>query len=196
MTIFDLIFLLAVATTALTLAVAAALAIRGHRALSMKILVYCAAAALLYILAGIGVAYLRPQRVLQVGEPWCFDDWCLTVEHLNRTPDQLGLSYRVDLRVFSRARRVSQRARGAWVFLIDDRGTRYSPDADPSAVPLDVLLQPGGSVRTSRVFRVPSSTRGLGLITGHGGAYCGVMSFLVIGESGCLFNKPTMIRVQ
>jgi hypothetical protein len=36
----------------------------------------------------------------------------------------------------------------------------------------------------------------LGLITGHGGAYCGAMSVLVIGEGGCWFHKPAMIRIQ
>jgi hypothetical protein len=33
----------------------------------------------------------------------------------------------------------------------------------------------------------------LGLITGHGGPYC---SSPIIGEMGCVFNKPTMVRVN
>jgi hypothetical protein len=48
------------------------------------------------------------------------------------------------------------------------------------------------------VFAVPigSNARILGLITGHGGPYCGPMSVLIIGAGGCLFNRPTMIRVD
>lgn len=147
-------------------------------------------------MVGVAVAFLKPQRVIRTGDPWCFDDWCLTVENVSRTPGQLEISYRVGLRIFSRARRVAQRANGAWVYLIDGRGRRYSPDPDPSAVPLDVLLQPQESVTTSRIFRVPDNVHELGLITGHGGPYCGPGALLIIGESGCLFRKPTMIRIQ
>ena len=130
------------------------------------------------------------------GDPWCFDDWCLTVESVRSTPGPTENSYQVGLRVFSRARRVSQRAKGAWIYLIDEHGHRYSPQPDPSAVPLDVMLQPGESITTSRLFRVPREVHQLGLITGHGGAYCGAMVFLVIGDSGCLFRKPALIRLQ
>jgi hypothetical protein len=70
----------------------------------------------------------------------------------------------------------------------------------PNVIPLHflwiVLLQPGEIVATSRVFHVPASVRQAGVITGHGGPYCGPMDFLVIGGGGCLFGKPAMIKVQ
>ncbi|MGH9522107.1 MAG: hypothetical protein ACRD3E_06215, partial [Terriglobales bacterium] len=64
------------------------------------------------------------------------------------------------------------------------------------ATPLDALLAPGQSLAMRREFMVPPGTRVVGLITGHGGAYCGPMSFLIIGDSGCLFGKPPMVRVD
>jgi hypothetical protein len=196
MTIFDLLFLLAALASVVSLGVAAVFALRGRRARALKILGLDLSCALFYLLVGVAVAFLKPQRVIRTGDPWCFDDWCLTVEKVSRTPGQLDTSYRVELRIFSRAGRVAQRANGAWIYLIDDRGRRYSPDPDPSAVPLDVLLQPRESVNTSRLFHVPDDIHQLGLITGHGGPYCGPMAFLIIGESGCLFKKPTVIRIQ
>jgi len=196
MSVFDLLFLFALVASVVTLAVAAVSAIRGRRPRALRILRVYGACAAVYLLAGIAVSFLKPQRVVPVGEPWCFDDWCLTAEKVSRTPAAAGISYQVGLRISSRARRVAQRARGAWIYLIDDRGNLYSPDPDPSAVPLDVLLQPGESVTTSRVFEVPSDVRGLGLITGHGGPYCGPMDILVIGSGGCLFRKPAMIRIE
>jgi hypothetical protein len=57
-------------------------------------------------------------------------------------------------------------------------------------------LQPGESVTTSRTFLVSAPVHRLGLVTGHGGSYCGWEAFLIIGESGCLFKKPTMIQIQ
>jgi len=196
MSIFDLLFLLAVLASFVILVVAVVFAIRGRRAQALKILLtYCGAAAA-YLATGIAVSFFKSQRVIGTGDPWCFDDWCLAVEQVSQAPGPAGTSYHVGLRIFSRARRVAQRASGAWLYLIDDRGHLYPPDPDPSAAPLDALLQPEESVTTSRVFHVPGDVHQLGLITGHGGPYCGPMAWLIIGESGCLFRKPTMIRIQ
>lgn len=196
MTIFDLLFLLAALASVVTLAAATVFAIRGPRRRALKILRVYGVCVLAYLTVGVATAFVKPQRVIPMRDPWCFDDWCLTVEEVSQTPSQQGISYRVELRIFSRAGRVAQRASGAWIYLIDDQSRRYSPDPDPSAAPLDILLQPRESVTTSRTFHLPADVHGLGLLTGHGGSYCGPMAFLIIGESGCLFKKPTMIRIQ
>lgn len=196
MSLFDLVFLLAVLASVVTLVVVAFFAIRGHRSRALRILRGYLACAAVYLLAGMAVSFLKPQRVIPVGEAWCFDDWCLTAEKVSRTPAAAKISYQVGLRISSRARRVAQRARGAWIYLIDDRGHLYSPDPDPSAVPLDVLLQPGQAASTSRVFEVPAGVRLVGLVTGHGGPYCGPMDIVIIGSAGCLFKKPAMIRIE
>ena len=196
MTIFDLLFLLASLASVVTLAAATVLAVRGPQRRAFKILRVYGICVLAYLAAGVATAFLKPQRVIPTRDPWCFDDWCLTVEGVSETPSQQGTCYRVELRIFSRAGRVAQRASGAWIYLIDDQGRRYLPDPDPSVVPFDILLQPHESVTTSRTFHVSADVHGLGLLTGHGGAYCGPMAFLIIGESGCLFRKPTMIRIQ
>ncbi len=137
------------------------------------------------------VAYAAPQRVIAAGEPWCFDDWCLTVENVKRT-DSL---YNVNLRISSRAKRVTQRASGAWIYLRDENDRHSEPLPDPAAVPPDILLQPGESVAAKRTFQVPANVRELGLVTGHGGPPCGAMSLAIIGGGGCLFHKQTMIRL-
>ncbi len=196
MTIFDLLFLLAVLAVAVSLATAAVLAISGRRSAALRLLAVVAICAAVYLVTGLTVSLLRPQRILRAGEAWCFDDWCLEVEHVTRVAAPPMAAYTVQFRMFSRARRVAQSARGAWIYLIDDHGHRYSPDPDPMTVPLDVKLQPLEAVTTSRTFRVPAKVHSLGLITGHGGAYCGAMDFVIIGDGGCVFNKPAMIRVQ
>lgn len=196
MTYFDLLFLLAALVTAVTICVSAALLLLGRGRQALRLLLLYAAGAVAYLAIGIAISFFMPQRVIGVGEPWCFDDWCLEAQSVAKTPEEATNVYRVELRIFSRARRVSQRAKGAWIFITDDRGRRYSPERDDPSVPLDVLLSPLESVTTSRVFRLPSDAKGLGLITGHGGPYCGVMSFAVMGQSGCLFHKPTMIGLQ
>lgn len=194
-TIFDLIFLLALLMSAVTLVLAAIAGIRGRRARLLGILRTWGIGALIYCACALSVAFFAPQRLIAIGDPWCFDDWCLTVEGVKSAAAERAVSYRVDMRISSEARRISQRALGAWIYLIDDAGHRYAPDSDPSAIPLDVRLGPGESVTTSRTFRVPAGVTHLGLITGHGGPYCR-MGVLIIGSGGCLFNKPAMIRIR
>ena len=148
MTIFDLLFLAAFLVSVIALIAAAYAAIRGNVPRAFSILgvwLVCAAA---YLGASVAVAYAAPQRVIAAGEPWCFDDWCLTVENVKRT-DSL---YNVNLRISSEAKRVTQRANGAWIYLRDENDRHYEPLPDPAAVPLDVLLQPGESVAAKRTF--------------------------------------------
>jgi hypothetical protein len=195
MTLFDLLFLACLLATVVTLLAAAGTAIRGQWRRAGSILKRLGIAAVGYILLVLMVSAALPQRVLSIGDPWCFDDWCLSVDGVNRVDGQPDVAYRVSLTVFSRAKRVSQRAKGAWIYLIDGRGQRYEPLQDAGEVPLDVLLQPGDSVKTWRTFRVPASASGLGLITGHGGPYCSPFP-PIIGEAGCVFHKPTMVRIE
>ena len=196
MTIFDLLFIAVFFASLATLVTAAIAAICGRRNHALGILRKFGVCALAYLTIVVVVALLSPQRVLTVGDPWCFDDWCLNVENVILKPEPPQVACHVSLRIFSQARRVSQRAKGAWIFVIDRHGNRYAPEPDPSAVPLDILLDPGESVTTSRVFKVPAdSLAGLGLITGHGGPGCFPGCF-IIGSDASLFHKRTFVRLQ
>jgi hypothetical protein len=195
MTIFDLIFLAAVLASAIAFIIAAISALSGRGAKALRILRIYGVCVVFYLAISLAVSFFRPQRILSTVDPWCMDDWCLQVEHVDSAPFGLKVSYDIKLRIYSTARRVSQRANGAWIYLIDEQGRRFAPNPDPSATPLTVELGPLQSVNTSRVFDVPADVRKLGLITGHGGPYCSPMNILIIGQGGCLFNRPTMIRI-
>lgn len=194
MTLFDLLFLASALAAIVSMVIAGAAAIRGHGAKAAAILKRLGVAAIAYLALVLIVAAATPQKVLKVGDPWCFDDWCLSVRSVTQMPGPPGVTYTISLRIFSDAKRVTQRAKGAWIYLIDQRGTRYAPLANHSDTPLDVLLQPGESVETSRTFMVPNGVTGLGLVTGHPRDYCSFSP--IIGENSCLFNKPTMVRIE
>jgi hypothetical protein len=189
MKIFDLVFLAAFAVSLITLIAVAFLAVRGRIPRAFSILRVWSICAALYLGTSVAVAYAAPQRILQVGDPWCFDDWCLTVKNTQRA----NTNYTVNLLLSSQAKRVTQRANGAWIYLRDENDKHYDPA--PGDVPLDVVLQPGESVAATRSFSVPVNARDLGLVTGHGGPPCGLMSLIIIGNAGCLFHKQTMIRL-
>jgi hypothetical protein len=191
MTVFDLLFLASFLASVITLVTAALVAIRGRSSRAFSIVGVWLICAVLYLAASLAVAYFAPQRVIAAGTPRCFDDWCLTVKDVERA----GTRCRVNVLISSDAKRVTQRAKGAWIYLRDENDTHYDPTPNPSDVPLDVLLQPGESVAAQRSFNVPANVRELGLVTGHGGPPCGVMSLVIIGQAGCLFHKQTMIRL-
>ena len=189
MMLFDLLFLAAFLVSLITLIAAAYQAIRGRTPRAFSILRLWLICAALYLGTSVAVAYVAPQRVISAGEPWCFDDWCLTVQGFEHPPGKVD----VDLRIASTARRVTQRAKGAWIYLRDEKDTHYDPA--PADVPLDVLLEPGQVVAARRSFTVPANVHQFGLVTGHGGPPCGLMSLVIIGQGGCLFHRQTMVRL-
>ena len=193
MTIFDLLFLLLVFGSAAALAASASFALKGRAAVALRILRAYGFCLLAYFAVALAVAFLRPQHVISLNDPWCFDDWCLQARTVERAADG---AYEVRFRIFSEARGVTQRANGAWIYLIDPTGRRFPPVDDPAATPLTAELAPRQSIETSRRFIVPADAGSpLGLITGHGGPYCGAMSVLIIGQGGCLFNRPAMFAM-
>ncbi len=191
MSVLDLVALVAVISSIGTLLVAGARVFRGRRAKALDVLRVWAMCAVMYLLISVIVSFLRPQRVLALGDPWCLDDWCLQVQSV----DRLAATYQVKFRVYSTARRISQHApEGSELFLIDDQQHRYPPSPDAFAPLITVALGPEESVEIQRVFAVPADARVVGLTQTHGGSFCGMDSLLIIGQGGCLFNKPTVIR--
>lgn len=191
MTILDLLFVACFLLSLIALVAAAYAAFRGRISRAFSILGIWLACAVLYLGVSVSVAYAAPQRVIAIDTPWCLDDWCLTVKNIQHA----DTNYNVDLVISSEAKRVTQRAKGAWIYLRDENDRHYEPFDDPGEVPLDVLLQPGESVAAQRRFHVPVKVHELGLVTGHGGPPCGLMSLVIIGNGGCLFHKQTMIRL-
>jgi hypothetical protein len=194
-TIFDLLFLFVALLSLVVFVTVILFLVQKRRTLAMKIVGLYTIFILIYLLTGIVVSYAKPQRLIAIGDPWCFDDWCLTVLKATRATVSSEANYRIDFEISSRAQRVSQRAKYGWIYLLDEGGRQYSAEVDAANVSLDIQLGPGEIVTASRIFRVPANVITLYLVTGHGSPYCGVMSFLVIGESGCLFHKPTAIPI-
>jgi len=188
MTIFDLVFILLFLVSVVTLLTAAVTLMRGYRAKALIILKRWTICFALYMAIVTVTALAAPQRVIHLGEAHCFDDWCLTVDHADRQ----ATTYAVTLRVSSRARRVAQREKGVHVYLLDRQGRRFDPAPDPSAIPLNVLLEPGEADETKRSFTVPDDARDVGLVVAHEGSFCFPGCF-IIGDDGNPLHKRTVV---
>jgi hypothetical protein len=151
-------------------------------------LAFCAG---VYFAIVVLVAFVTPQRVYHVGEPQCFDDWCITVADARRTSAASSVSWTVTLRLSSRARRITQSEKGVVVYLTDTRQRRFDPVPGETTVALDTRLPPGGSVDATRRFELPSDATEVGLIFTHEGGF--PIGAFIIGENQW-FHKGAIVR--
>lgn len=193
MTLFDLLFIAVFFGIIVTLVLAGIAVLRRRRARAIAIVRGLGIFVVLYVGVVILVSLVSPRRVLHVGDDQCWDDWCLAVTNVHRQPAEDAQTYEVTLRICSRAGRRAQRALDARVYLMDDRGRRYDPEPDPTAVPLDTLLQPHEAVSVTRVFRVPADARDPVLVATHGEGFPGLF---IIGDDASLLHKRTVVELE
>nr|HEV7953778.1 hypothetical protein [Candidatus Acidoferrales bacterium] len=191
--IFELLFILIFFGTVVSLVTAAIQAIRGRSRNALRILGVLAASLAVYFTICCLSTILTPRRVLTIGEPQCFDDWCIELSGANKTAAGSIVTYQTSIRIFSRARRVAQRENGAVLYLEDDRGVRYAELPNPSDIPTDVLLQAGDSVTITRSFQLPATAHAAGFVVTKSGFPIG---WFVIGEGQSLFHKEAITRLQ
>jgi hypothetical protein len=190
MTVFDLIFIGVFFATVILLVATAVAAIRGQRRRALGLLRGQGVFITVYLVVVIVASLVSPRRMILLNEPQCFDDWCVSVDHVDQTPAGTNILCAVTLRLYSRARGRAQREDGVSVYVLDDRGRRYEPQEDPQAVPFNVLVNPADSVIAIRRFLVPADTHNLGLVIAHG-RFPGMF---IIGDDQSLFHKPSVIR--
>ena len=193
MNLFDLLFIALFLTTLCTLLAAGWFAGTRQFDRARRILQRLAWGAAAYMAIVISVSLVQPRQVLAVGEPLCFDDWCIAVTGVKRAADGGNVGYHADLRLSSRARRVSQREKNVVVYLADDRGRRYDSAAIASDIPISVLLRPQESVVVSRSFAVPANASRVGVVIAHEGGF--PIGWFIIGYD-TWFRKPPIVSID
>ncbi|HLM99080.1 MAG TPA: hypothetical protein VK335_07350 [Bryobacteraceae bacterium] len=193
MSLFDLLFIALFLTAVFSLLAAGWFALRWQFGRARRILYRLIAGAAIYMAIVIAVSVVLPRRVLRVGDPLCFDDWCVAVTGVKPAPESGRTVYCVELRLSSRARRVSQRERNLAVYLTDDQGRRFDPVAVNSDVPYSVLLRPQESVEVSRSFALPAEASGVGVVISHEGGF--PIGWFIIGYD-TWFRKPPVVMME
>ncbi|MGA2741889.1 MAG: hypothetical protein ABSG65_31175 [Bryobacteraceae bacterium] len=190
MTIFDLLFIALFLATVVTLLNATLLALRGQGARALAILRRLGIYATAYLAIVAIASIFLPRTVLRVGEPHCFDDWCITVENAARQSAGGSVAYNVALRLSSSARRISQRENNVAVYMTDDRARRYDPQPRQPEVPFNIQLGPQESVTATRIFALPADARKTGLVVTHEGGF--PIGWFIIGYE-TWFRKPAIV---
>ncbi len=192
MNAFDLLFLLLVLVSAIAFVAALWFAASGQRRRAMTILRRWLIGAAGYFTLVILVSLFLPRRELRPGKADCFDDWCISIDEVHRTPGAGSVQYDVRTRIFSRARRVEQRERNLALYVTDREGNRFNPIPAPDATPFDVLLAPSEAVVAARRFEVPATAQDLKLVIAHEGGF--PITWFIVGYESW-FRKPTFLRL-
>jgi hypothetical protein len=172
MTPFDLVFILVFFTTVFLTGRIAVAAVRGRRALASQRLRFLVSGLTAYMLVVLLVGVLTPRQELPLGHAQCSDDWCIAVTHVATQPGaQAERRVDIEFQLSSRARRITQRERFVVVYLRDTDGHRYDPTPSADEPPFDILLGPGQSLSTHRVFIVPDSVHDLGVVVTREGDF-------------------------
>jgi hypothetical protein len=207
MTIFDLVFLLAVLGCVLVLCSLFYFLIRRQWIQMRRVSLALGSFLVVYAVVLLSVSLLSPQRILTMHQDRCFDDWCLSVERVAQQPT-LGSSpsivtargefYLVTMRISSRAKAITQRALDVQIYLFDASNQSYDPSpmgqqaldaTGKGGLPLSSELMPGGSFTRTVVFDLPGGASHLALVVTHGL----FPDRLVIGSEQSFFHKPTII---
>jgi hypothetical protein len=187
----SMVFFFIMVISALTLIVVLmTLAGREFR-LAGKILGWWSACFVAYTALTIAVSLLLPQKVVNPGQSYCVDSWCIGVQRVTKTALGQDVAYKADVRIFSDAGRGNISAKGASLYLVDERGRRFPLVPDPSVTPFDVELNPGQSVDTALTFRVAADAQNL-FLRGDGDLW---ITYFFIGDDSALLHRPTLIRV-
>jgi hypothetical protein len=155
----------------------------------------CAVIMVPYVAALALVSLLTPGTVVNIGDSYCYDLWCLGVDQVKAVPKGQDVLYTAEVRIFTDSSHPHQlpaaKAMG-FFYILDDRGKRYSLLPEASFVDADVMVHPGESVKSSLAFVAPRSARKLYLIGKDGGP---PWVYLYFGSDVSLFHRPARLRI-
>jgi len=157
-----------------------------------KILGWWSIFALGYTVLTVALSLLLPQKVVNPGQSYCVDSWCIGVQNVTKTPLNQNIVYKADVRIFSDLNSGTTSAKGASLYLVDERGRRFPLIPDPDITPFDIELNPHQSVNSSLTFVVAADAHQL-FLKGDGPSLWITKFF--IGDDTALLHRPTLIRV-
>lgn len=188
--------------TAIGLLVSLGMLVARKFRLAAKVAGASAAALGLYLVAGVVIGWMSPQIIVKLGDSYCWDLWCMGIQTVHATPRGPEMVYTIDVRFFSDANSVTTGIDEARLFLVDDRGRRFSLVDDPSVIPINTRLDPGQSLNTSLTFVTPADATHL-FLTGDaplpshlpiGWRFLAMYMDLHVGYEK-LAHKPTVLSV-
>jgi len=207
MSAFNLLFIVAFLGSVLVFLRLGYLLLRGRLPVARRLAIRWVTAAGAYFAVLLTLSISQPVRVLPRNAPWCFDDWCISVDSVTHPPTISGITplgqwVVVSMTVSSRMQRGRQSEPDAFVYLRDSAGQRYQPsDAGVRALessglagkPITEFLEPAGSFQSRTAFDMPQAVSGLVFVKERRSRFPGVV---IIGDPISLLHRPTVVPID
>ncbi len=110
------------------------------------------------------VSLLTPRTIVNIGDSYCWDLWCLGIQNVNATPQGQNILYTAEVSLFSDADTVQLEVTDQpkrFFYLMDEQDRRFPILTYSSLGAADVALKPGESLKSSLTFLAPASARKL-----------------------------------
>jgi hypothetical protein len=148
---------------------------------------------MLYLAALVLVSLLTPRTIVNIGDGYCWDLWCIGIQQVNATPSGQNILYTAEVRIFSDANRVPTHREKGFLYVVDDRGRRFDIlQSAPGVPPMDIAVSPHEAVRTWLSFVAPSNARKLYLTGDHVAA---PWVYLCFGSDISPLHRRALVRV-
>jgi hypothetical protein len=66
---------------------------------AVKVLLASVAGVGVYVVAVLVVSLLTPQRIINIGDSYCMDIWCIGIERVNTMPRGREIVYKIDVQL-------------------------------------------------------------------------------------------------
>jgi hypothetical protein len=151
-----------------------------------------------YLAALTLVSLLTPGTIVNIGDSYCYDLWCLGVNQVNTIPKGQDILYTAEVRIFvdsSHSHYLPADPAKSFFSVLDDQGRRYPLLREASFVNADVTVQPGESLKSSFAFVAPRNARKLYLEGYDDGRVLPPWVYLYFGNDISLFHRRTLLRI-
>jgi len=150
-----------------------------------------------FILATAMLSWITPQTVVNVGDSYCEDIVCIGIDTVQASPRGQDVVYTIGAHVFSDANHVKVSAKGARLYLFDEKNRRFPLVQDATVTPFDISLDPGQKVQTTFSSVVPADAHHLYLWYSQGDPSRPTPFWVrwYFGSVHNILRKPTLIRV-
>lgn len=204
MKLADLVFILAFLLTVFGVLRAVYLLLRRRVTDARRAASRLAVLLLAYFAVLLTVSVVSPADSHAMGTPWCFDDWCVSVDSVT-APAAIGTARPVHqwriawLTVRSTMRRGRQAEPDAYVFLLDRAGVRtYAnavgeralDDASPGRHRLTDPIDPESAFQVQTAFDVAPESGPFGLSKSRRSRFPGI--FIIGDPESLLHRRPTV----
>jgi hypothetical protein len=150
-----------------------------------------------YLAALTLVSLLTPGTMVNIGDSYCYDLWCVGVNRVNAIPTGQDILYTAEVSIFvdsTHPHHLPAEPAKSFFYVLDDRGRRYPLLRDASFLNADVTVQPGESLKSSLAFLAPRNTRRLYLM-GEAGQVFLPWVYLYFGSDISLFHRRALLRI-